>query len=277
MKRGALCAVICACGPQAHHAGVDAAAGSADAAPKWDAPDGTNQGPFDSPASGPVDVVITADNAYSFGYGDAQSITHFTQGQRATVASQIFSCPIGEGPEEYTIPEVDAPPGAFLYIVSWDDHAVTQGVIGQFTRDSGTVTTGDAPFEVCATGLDYVSGPDATNGPSLAIINQQIQICNAGTGDPSTTSQGWVSTTGPNAGTPNARGLLAVGEANDSNDGTFPLVCQPTQTTAGIAATAKWIWYDPTGTGADAFHSDGTNKYKAFLIFRLAADQIIIE
>ena len=36
--------------------------------------------------SGPVDVVITADNAYSFGYGTNAAITNFTQGQRAQTA-----------------------------------------------------------------------------------------------------------------------------------------------------------------------------------------------
>jgi hypothetical protein len=36
------------------------------------------------------------------------------------------------------------------------------------------------------------------------------------------------------------------------------------------------MWYDPLdGQPGDAFHSDGTNRFKAFLIFRLAAGQII--
>jgi hypothetical protein len=81
-------------------------------------------------------VVITADNAYSFGYGDANGITHFTQGTRALTAGQIFNC--GEGPEAYKVPAADAPASAYLYIVTWDDLAVTQGVLGQFRRGSGT-------------------------------------------------------------------------------------------------------------------------------------------
>jgi hypothetical protein len=36
--------------------------------------------------TGAVDVEITADNAYSFGHGDAAGITHFTQGARALTA-----------------------------------------------------------------------------------------------------------------------------------------------------------------------------------------------
>ncbi len=253
---------------------MDASTGG-DGAREPDAHVGAN-GPFDSPVTGPVDVVITADNAYSFGYGDGSQITHFTQGKRATTAGDIFNCPIGTGPEQYTIPEADAPSGAFLYIVSWDDHLVTQGVIGQFARNSGTVTTGDAPFDVCATGLDYVSGPDGTNGPALATINAQIQICNNGSGDPTTTSRGWVNAT--TATTPGAVGKLAIGEANDNAAGTFPIVCQPTAASAGVASTAKWMWYDPMdGQGGDAFHSSSGNRFKAFLIFRLAADQIVIE
>jgi len=121
MKGLLLCVIACACGPSAAH--------RPDGALATDAPsthlDATS---LDGAATGPVDVVITADNAYSFGYGDASSMLNFTQGTRATTAGDIFNCPVGVGPEEYTIAEADAPPGAYLYIASWDDHAVTQGV-----------------------------------------------------------------------------------------------------------------------------------------------------
>lgn len=226
-------------------------------------------------ATGPVDVVITADNAYSFGYGAQTGITHFTQGQRAQTAGQIFNCPIGEGPETYTIPEADAPDGAYLYIVTWDDLAVTQGVLGQFTRDQGTLLTGDPRFEVCATGLDYSTGPNALVGPTLQVINDEIARCNAGTGAGGTTSRGWVNSAG--AVTAGATGKLAVGEMNDAAAGTFPITCQPTATTKGIVSTATWMWYDPVdGQPGDAFHSVGTNRFKAFLIFRLGVSDIVI-
>jgi hypothetical protein len=238
----------------------DAATGDIDAAPV---------------ATGPVHVVITADNAYSFGYGDASGVTHFTQGQRAQTAGQIFNCPIGEGPEVYTIPEVDAPAGAYLYIVTWDDLSVTQGVLGSFSRDTGTLYTGDARFEACATGIDYSTGPNALTGPTQAIINTEIAKCNAGTGAAATTSKGWVN--GTTAVTANAVGRLAVGEPNDDQTGTFPITCQPTATTDGIASVAKWMWYDPMdGAAGDAFHSTGANRFKAFLIFRLGVGQIIL-
>jgi hypothetical protein len=259
---------VTACGPSARN---DV---SPDAAPTLpDAPVVQPDAP-PSQASGPVDVVITADNAYSFGYGDGGGITHFVQGQRAQTAGQIFNC--GEGPEQYTVPAADAPDGAYLYIVTWDDLSVTQGVLGQFTRDTGTVYTGDSRFEVCATGVDYSSGTNGQTGPSQTVVNAEIAKCNAGTGDPSATSKGWVNTSG--ATTSGAFGRVALGEANDLQDGTFPLVCQPGQTASpGIASAAHWMWYDPMdGAGGDAFHSTGTNRFKAFLIFRLSAGAIIL-
>ncbi len=226
-------------------------------------------------ASGPVHVVITADNAYSFGYGDSASITNFTQGTRAQTAGEIFNCPIGVGPEAYDVPAAAAPDGAYLYIVAWDDLEVTQGVLAQFTRDTGTVLTGDSRFEVCATGLDYSTGPDAQVGPDLATINTEIARCNAGTGATTTTSAGWVNVAGPTS-TPNAIGKLAVGETNDDNGGTFPIVCQPTMGMDGIVANAQWMWYWlDDGSTPDAFHSTGVNTFRAFLIFRLGANTII--
>ena len=257
-----------ACGPAVRGGLPDASGGGddVDAAPLIDA------APV---ATGPVHVVITADNAYSFGYGDASGISHFTQGQRAQTAGQIFNCPIGEGPEVYTIPEADAPAGAYLYIVTWDDLSVTQGVLGMFSRDTGTLYTGDPRFEACATGLDYSTGASSQVGPTQATINAEIAKCNAGTGASATTSKGWVN--GSAAVTPGALGLLAVGEANDDQTGTFPITCQPTATTEGIASVAKWMWYDPAdGAAGDAFHSTGANRFKAFLIFRLGVSDIIL-
>ncbi|MDB4958030.1 MAG: hypothetical protein JWO36_5599 [Myxococcales bacterium] len=73
-----------ACGPAAHHAGVDGSiAGDA-------AADTTVIPTIDAQAaSGPVHVVITADNAYCFGCGDVGSITHFTQGLAAAADHRL--------------------------------------------------------------------------------------------------------------------------------------------------------------------------------------------
>lgn len=259
--------VVCACGPTTRDpvGSPDAASAQPDAAIAVDTPP--------PQASGPVDVVITADNAYSFGYGTGDTITTFIQGQRAQTAGQIFNC--GEGPEQYTVAEADAPEGAYLYIVTWDDLSVTQGVLAQFKRDTGTVLTGDDRFEVCATGQDYSS---STTGPTQQIVNEQITACNAGAGSTTTTSMGWVNTAGAMAGTSAAIGHLAVGEANDAQAGAFPITCQPGQTASpGIDSAAHWMWYDPMdGSSTDAFHSTGANRTKAFLIFRLSAGAIIL-
>lgn len=218
-----------------------------------------------------VDVVITADNAYSFGYGDVNGITHFTQGTRAQTAGQIFNC--GEGPEAYIVPAADAPASAYLYIATWDDLAVTQGVLGQFRRGSGApLYTGDPTFEVCATGIDMQA---SQTGPTQAEINAQIAICNGGQGDPVTTSAGWVNLAG--AVTEGAIGSLAVGEANDiAPGGTFPPTC-PTGVGPANAATidpaSHWMWYQPGGI-ANPFQSTGSNTFRAYLIFRIAAQDI---
>jgi hypothetical protein len=214
-----------------------------------------------------VNVVITADNAYSFGYGDVAGITHFTQGTRAQSAGEIFNC--GEGPESYVVPAADAPASAYLYIATWDDLSVTQGVLGQFVRVGGSALyTGDPKFEVCATGIDLSS---SQTGPTQAEVNAQIAICNSGSGDHATTSGGWVNSAG--AVTPGAIGSLAIGEANDAAaGGTFPPTC-PTGAVpmpGTIDTASHWMWYQPGGI-ADPFHSTGSNTFRAYLLFRLKA------
>lgn len=218
-----------------------------------------------------VDVVITADNAYSFGYGDVNGINNFTQGTRAITAGQIFNC--GEGPEAYLVPAADAPPSAYLYIVTWDDLAVTQGVLGQFRRGTGApLYTGDLQFQVCATGINMQA---SQTGPTQSDINAQILICNSGSGDKATTSAGWVNLAG--AVTPGAIGTLAVGETNDAMPGgSFPPTCVTGVApvgTASIDPAAHWMWYNPGGV-TNPFSSTGSNTFRAYLIFRVAAADI---
>jgi hypothetical protein len=248
---------------------------SPDAAPQ-DAVVSVDTTTVDSPPIiplGDVDVVITADNAYSFGYGNVDGISTFFAGTRAQTAGQIFNC--GEGPERYTVPEAAAPTTAYLYIASWDDLSVTQGVLGQFKRTGALpLYTGDSAFEVCGTGMDFSA---SAVGPTQAQINQQIVICNAGSGDRNLTSAGWVKPSG--AVTANAIGSLAIGEANDDAAGVFPLTC-PTgsgmATDAHIDAASHWMWYQPGGV-ATPFQSTGSNTFRSFLIFRLAAKDIPVE
>lgn len=224
-----------------------------------------------------IEVVITADNAYAFGYGSVDQMSNYFGGVAATLASQIFSC--ATGPETYIVPAMDT--AEYLYIVSYADNATTQGVIGQFRRVNmdGTygdvVYTGDMDWEVCATGIDYGSG-DPT--PPLMVVNEQIALCNMGNTDPATTSQGWVDVVGTDLG------ALAVGEENMTGyagggpqpGNEFPLVCQSL-----VDPEARWMWFnwDPANIVWPAqspfiYPGGAGNPMHDFMIFRLASDAV---
>lgn len=270
--------------------------------------DGGSQGAFSNDASNdaddsvdphtPVDVLATADNAYGFGWGDANSLTNYIANPPSVTAGDIFNCPVGgparkgaplssgtsAGPEAYTVPAEDAPPGAYLYLITWADYSTTQGVIGQFKRQGGTaVYTGAGDWQACATGVPFPNNGDT--GPTQSAINAQITICNAGSGDPSTTSAGWVGPSGPVTSTPSAVGKIVFGQDNsDTSDmrGTpghdFPPTCgEPSwkdPDNGGIDPGARWMWYAPPGFTGDAFVADGTNTTRTFLVFRLPAKAV---
>ena len=298
-----------ACG-STHGEGFDPqpTSGGTDSGTDGDLGDAGSTGQFNGDASAgdsggvvdphtPVDVMATADNAYAFGYGDANSTTTYIANPPATLAGDIFNCPVGGparkgpalapgttvGPEAYTVPAEDAPPGAYLYLITWADYSTTQGVIGTFKRQGGSVvTTGAGEWQACATGIPYdTSTPSTANGPTQAIVNAQIATCNAGTSDPSTTSAGWVGPTGPITSTPHAVGKVAFGQDNSSttdarlDGGDFQPTCgEPAYTdpdNGGIDPSARWMWYAPPGSTADPFVATGSNTTRTFLIFRLPA------
>lgn len=256
-------------------AGSDGAVASSSSSsgnpPGFGQSDGSIQ-PVEEPATD-VEVVLTADNAYGFGWGDKNGLRALKGRPATKAASDIFSCPVnttgsgalGFGPEAYTVLAADAPTGAYLYLVTWDDDATTQGALGQFKRKNGQALYSGAPgWEVCATGKPYNSNPNTptASGPPIDVVNADIATCNAGTGDKATTSGGWVNSTG--AVTAGAVGALAVGQDN-SAAGTFPITCQKDALgNPGIDAQARWMWYSPDAR--NAFTSRGTRSY---LIFRL--------
>jgi hypothetical protein len=217
----------------------------------------------------PVDVIITSDNAYGFGYGDANKLLNYFGGVENLLADEIFDCPVGHGPEHYTVEAASANAGSYLYIVSYADKSYTQGTIAQFSRQGGPpVFTGAGEWRVCATGKDYDLG---AGGPSIATINEEIVNCNKGTGDPATTSGGWVGTT------PGPGGQLSIGEDNTTPRGMspvpgneFPIVCE-------IDGAARWMWFDwgvPAGQSAFIWPGGTGNPDKEFLIFRLGAEYV---
>jgi cysteine-rich repeat protein len=211
-----------------------------------------------------IDVAITSDNAYLFGYGDSNAFASSFGGVINTTSGEIFFCPPSAGGvETYTIPSPAA--DDYIYVVAWSDDSVSQGLIAQF--DGGLnlkAYSGQGDWEVCATGIDFdSSSPPITGGASS--INSQITLCNAGTGSPVTTSAGWVGLSGGTAGN------LVYGEDNTSG-GTFSaLSCMDTQ--------ARWMWFnaDPVNI-ANPFTADpGTSGHKEYLIFRLPMSAVLSE
>jgi hypothetical protein len=216
-----------------------------------------------------VNVIITADNAYGFGYGTKTELANYFGGVENPDSDDIFACPVGNGPEQYVVPAEDANMGGFLYIIGYADKSTTQGVIAKFFREGAApVYTGAGSWQVCATGEDYDPG---SGGPDRDTINGFIAKCNAAELDPETTSVGWVGQSG------GAHGRLAFGEDNSTTRGNpepgneFLEVCE-------IEPGAKWMWFDwePERTSGSPFMwpGVGTNVTKDFLIFRLGADQV---
>jgi hypothetical protein len=216
-----------------------------------------------------VNVIITADNAYGFGYGTQSALANYFGGVENKASGDIFDCPVGHGPEEYVVPAADANQGGFLYIVGYADKSTTQGVIAKFFREGATpVYTGSGKWQACATGEDYDPG---SGGPELESINDYIAKCNAASLDPVTSSVGWVDVVG------NEHGRLTFGEDNSTTRGDpepgneFLEVCE-------IEPGAKWMWFDwlaERSEGSPFMWPGGSaNVTKDFVIFRLGADQI---
>lgn len=243
-----------------------------------DAETGTSGTTGEPPPPSDIEVVITADNAYSFAYGTEDNIAKFFGGVEAITAAQIFNC--GEGPEKYVVPGADAQNATYLYIIAWDDSSVTNGVLARFRRkDDGNgfgedVFTGTEGWEACATGLKYNVG---SGGPTLDVINEYIGKCNASALDPNTSSVGWVDDVGTQYG------AVAFGEDNTTPyDGgpkagnEFPLVCP-----MDMPAEARWMWFnwDPGNVvppQSPFIFPGGQNPYHQFLLFRFAADLVPI-
>ena len=210
-----------------------------------------------------LQVRITADNAYGFGYGKQAALASYFGGIENRVARDIFSCNPDYGIEAYTVPA--AAIDDYLYIVAWSDKAVTQGVIAQLSAGGRTVYTGIGDWEVFASGADYTP-PSPGPGPALTEINAQIALANAAAGDPATSSVGWLDAAGGGHGLPDR---LDFGDANDGS-GNFPAL-------ACLDPRARWMWYNSdTGRYPNAFRGGPSpGGHKEFLIFRLALREIV--
>lgn len=257
-----------------------------------------------------VHVLLTADNAYGFGYGSASAIQTYFMGVEdgsddiflcsQACGPSLPPCAVGDcdafgtcdddrgGPETYIVPGNTANVGDYLYVVTWSDELSTQGLVGQFRASDGsnTVYTGDDRWEVCATGDDI----DPTNAdPSVAFINTHIVACNAGVplpvsdsgsdaGTPENPSNGWISTSLGNNPDAMNRGLVVLPPAMDGTIGRFDELCRKPLSMTGDAVDpeAAWMWYDNDTTMAPtAFDSNGQTRGD-FLIFRLPLSAVII-
>jgi hypothetical protein len=223
----------------------------------------------------PVNVIITADNAYAFGYGTGSALLNYFGGVENPNEGDIFDCPIGNGPDQYTVPANDANAGNYLYIIGYADRSTTQGVIAQFRREGADVVyTGIGPWEACATGLDYELNQNP-KGPTRQVIDEYIGKCNSRNfGDAgANTSKGWVTTA------ESANGKVAFGEDNTTERGT-PTVENPFKIACDIDARAKWMWYDWDPATPDTVKSPfmwpggDDNPMREFIIFRLGAEFI---
>lgn len=216
-----------------------------------------------------VNVIITADNAYGFGYGTKTKLRNYFGGIENEASGDIFDCPIGNGPESYVVPADDANAGGYLYIIGYADKSTTQGVIAKFYREGALpVYTGAGKWEVCATGEDYDPG---SGGPTRATIDDYIAKCNADALDASTSSVGWVGTNDTE------HGHLVFGEDNSTTrdrpapGNEFLIACD-------IEESARWMWFDWEAARMESspfmWPGGSQNQTKDFLIFRLGADQV---
>ncbi len=230
------------CGPAGTSAFVqsDAAVASPDAVVQQDAP---------PPNPLPVTAMITADNAYGFGYGSANSLNNYFGGIENTDPCDIFCA--NRGAETYIVPKESANSGNFLYLIVWSDNSATNGVIGSFTRGDDTINTASDDWQVCATGMpdNYRSG-----GPSFAEIQTGLVACSKG--DATTVSHGWRTVT------PSAHGNVAIGELNDNAGGIFPLVVD-------LAADLRWMWYQHQDDSRPFNTTTEDTVDSEFLLFRL--------
>jgi hypothetical protein len=206
----------------------------------------------------PVVATLTVDNAFSFIWDDS-SARMFMQGNISPTTQEIFDCPVGFGPAEFSIP-VPAIANGYLYVAAWADDTTQAGFLGKFVRAGKTTLTGDAGWEVCAVGEFYGLN---TPGPTAARLYQAIEDCNAGIGS---ASKGWLGAAGPI--TPGAQGQLYVGDRNDGS-GIWPLTCQNDNTGRGIPEAARWIWWDPDDGLPE--YDNRLNRTKTFQLFRIAS------
>jgi len=233
-----------------------------------------------------VDVVITVDNAYGFGFGDANGITTYFGGIRNVTAGEIFNGPPvlftgpstppytnpGVGPELYqlNLPSLSD----YAYLVAWSDESTFQGALAGFQLPNGPLLSGTGTWQVFATGRDRdsnIEGDTLTAADVATLINPQILLANANAGGPGT-SIGWVDEFGMLPNNTPGLGALALGDFNT------PPGFQGIWTVQGISSASRWMWYneDPASiSNPFVYGPEGPDGHKEFLIFRTQIGQVL--
>jgi MYXO-CTERM domain-containing protein len=121
-----------------------------------------------------------------------------------------------------------------MYIAAWSDDKVAQGLVGQFNFDGVDVFTGDAGWEVFATGISLNDGAPA---PDAALIAAQVALADL--------NGLWE--------------LPYVGFDNVS-------ATDPWGKIAGVSEDANWVWRSSGRGGPNPLLGD--YDHDEFLIFR---------
>jgi hypothetical protein len=179
---------------------------------------------------------FTCDNSYAVYVGTQAAVVTKVlpatgDGISNSNATQIFTG------EDVTF---TANSGDYFYLIAWSDDSAVQGLIGEFSG-TNTIFTGNAAWEVYATGKNYGNG----QAPTASEINNHITSANS--------ANAWKAT--------------AVGPTNANSSQIYAGASN--LKVANISDDANWIWYD---SGRNGGHSPflGFN-HDEFLIFRIPA------
>ena len=181
------------------------------------------------------DVTVTADNQYGLYTGTQSQALNYVGGEFAISASDIWS------PETYSM---TLPFNHYIYVTSWSDHAIYQGLMTQFDNGTGLILSGDPQWEVTATGVTRDNGAPAV---SLLDLSDQIAFANAG----SNPSGGW--------------GAAFAGFYNNTSS------LWGTAIGGGMSPLARWMWYD-SGMDTDPDAPFMGFNHDEYLIFRIPID-----
>ncbi len=112
---------------------------------------------------------LTADNHYSFYTGSPDGVSMIGHNELGTAGAP--------GTYNWSSAETwEFEAGDWLYVAAWSDDAVAQGFLGHFDIDDQRILTGDAVWEVFATGIDLDDGDAA---PTSTLIQQQVTLADA--------------------------------------------------------------------------------------------------